>query len=59
MERKEPNGSRINKKANYPSPLSRHHSLAHKANKDFFLHGLCLRTQTAKAHSETSIMRVV
>ena len=59
MECKVPAGLRIAKDANYPSPVSRHQSLTHKANKDFFLHRLCLHTQTAKAHSETLILSVV
>ena len=59
MERKDPTGSRITKKVNYLSPVSRHHSLLTKLTKDFFLHGLRLRTQTVKAHSETLIMSVV
>ena len=59
MERKDPTGSRITKKFNYLSAVSRHHSLLAKLTKDFFLHGLSLRTQTVKAHSETLIMSVV
>ena len=59
MERKGPTVSRIAKKVNYPSHVSQHHSLAHKTNKLFFLHGLRLRTQTAKANSETLVMIVV
>ena len=55
MERKDPTGSRINKKVNYLSPVSHHHSLHTKLTKDFLLHGLRLRTQTVKAHSETLI----
>ena len=59
MERKDPTGSRITKKVNYLSPVSHHHSLHTKLTKDFLLHGLRLRTQTVKAHSETLIMSVV
>ena len=36
MERKGPTVSRIAKKVNYPSHVSRHHSLSHKTNKLFF-----------------------
>ena len=55
MERYDPTGSRIAKKVNYLSPVSRHYSLLAKLTKDFFLHGLRLRTQTVKAHSEKLI----
>ena len=48
MERKDPTGSRINKKVNYLSPVSHHHSLHTKLTKDFYYMGFVCALKQSK-----------